>query len=196
MAIRATCLGSWLIAGIIIGLRVFRDLPTQWGSVSVLFIGAGIASSVALSRMSLATTITDAFTAGLRAASAPREQTACVVEVSELGVIERVENPEVIHWDKGELEGLPLDAIIPPRFRAAHREGFERYRETGEAHVAGHSLAVPVLGHYGNEYAMRLTISRVGSKFTGNLVPTTERVGDTEAVMESIQQKAKENEGR
>lgn len=178
---------SWWGAGIVIALRIAEAIPMQWGSLSVLFIGTGIASSVALSRISLANTITDAFTAGLRAASAPREQISCVIEVGNEGDIEHVAHPEVIHWGEGELEGLPLETIIPKRFLAAHRKGFQRYRETGEARVAGATLNVPVLGSRGNEYAMKLSVSHIGNTFVGTLTPTSAPVGDTPAVLASIQ---------
>lgn len=64
-----TCLAvsGWTIAATITTLRTFGVVPANIGSVAVLAIGVAIASSLSLSRMRLAKTITQVFIVGMRA---------------------------------------------------------------------------------------------------------------------------------
>ena len=43
----------------------------------------------------------------------------------------------LLGWPAGELVGQPLTAIQPPRFHAAHLEGFHRFVTTGTARIMG-----------------------------------------------------------
>lgn len=65
---------SWLAAGVLTWFRVAEILPVQMGTVIVLLIGVAIASGIALSRMRLAKTMSEAFQAGLDAAVASRRE--------------------------------------------------------------------------------------------------------------------------
>ncbi|MFJ9413016.1 PAS domain-containing protein [Streptomyces sp. NPDC101227] len=159
-------------------LRTTDVLPMQAGSLIVLVIGVAIAASLALSRMRLSDTIITVFEAGLKAATVLQANASApsvaVVEVDYNGKIVQCEHAEVIHWTYGALHGRPLEDLIPDRYLRGHREGFERFREAGDTHVAGATLHVPVLGQDGQEHSMRLSVARIGEAFVGTLSPNSE----------------------
>lgn len=64
---------SWLGAGVMTWLRVAEILPVEMSTIIVLLIGVAIASGIALSRMRLARTVTEAFQAGLDARKKHKE---------------------------------------------------------------------------------------------------------------------------
>ncbi|MEU8683113.1 MULTISPECIES: hypothetical protein [Streptomyces] len=175
--IRAVAVLSWAAALVLTVLRISETIGAQWGSLVVLCIGTGVASVLSLLTSNQSDTFIHVFNTGLRAATALQANVvgvAAVVEVDFDGIIVQVEHPEVIHWDKQSLIGRPLHtALIPERFRPMHEKGFQRFREAGEARVAGATINVPVLGQDGQEHAMRLTVARLGGIFVGTLVPTT-----------------------
>ncbi|HEY0134205.1 MAG TPA: ATP-binding protein [Nannocystis sp.] len=52
---------------------------------------------------------------------------------------------DALGWDVDELVGRRVVALIPPELREAHVAGFTRHLTTGEAHVLGVPLRLPVL---------------------------------------------------
>ncbi|MCU1432006.1 MAG: Sensor phosphatase [Actinotalea sp.] len=58
---------------------------------------------------------------------------------------------EATGWRPEELVGRRVVALIPPRLREAHVAGFTRHLTTGEAHVIGVPLRLPVLCADGSE---------------------------------------------
>jgi PAS domain S-box-containing protein len=63
-------------------------------------------------------------------------------------------------WSRDEALGRVLaDTIVPPRYRAAHLAGLERYRNTGIASVLDKSLELTGLRRSGEEFPLELTIS-------------------------------------
>lgn len=71
-------------------------------------------------------------------------------------------NPAVerlLGWSPDELEGQPLVAIVPPRLREAHLEGFGRYLVTQEPHLIGRAVRVPAQHRDGHEVEIELTLS-------------------------------------
>jgi two-component system, cell cycle sensor histidine kinase and response regulator CckA len=62
------------------------------------------------------------------------------------------------------------DVIIPPRFRAAHVQGLERYLATGEGPVIGKRVELSALHSNGAEIPIELSISRLGSEKTPSFV--------------------------
>lgn len=167
--------GTWFSALGLTLLRVIDVVPVDFGIIIVFLIGVAIASGLSMSRMKLASTIAEVFESGLKAATALQANVvapACIVEVNFDGMITTVEHPEVIHWNRDTLIGLPLSVLIPDRFRHAHEEGFKRFRNSGETRVAGATMNVPVIGQDGQERGMRLSVARLGATFVGSLVPT------------------------
>lgn len=58
---------------------------------------------------------------------------------------------EALGWDPDELVGRRVVTLIPPALREAHVAGFTRHLTTGEAHVVGVPLVLPVLRADGSE---------------------------------------------
>ena len=64
-------------------------------------------------------------------------------------------------YPASEALGLPVEALVPERFRARHRAGFARYRETGRGPLvdAGTPAEVSALRSTGEEISVELTLS-------------------------------------
>src|SRR5205085_2500977 len=79
---------------------------------------------------------------------------------------------EVVGKDMAEL-------IIPPAFRAGHRQGLKRYLATGQGSVLGKRLELSALRADGTEFPIELTIIYIAldgaPMFTGYLRDITER---------------------
>ncbi len=105
-----------------------------------------------------------------------------VVLIDEEGII-RDWNPQaelVFGWPREEAVGRPLaDTIIPPRYRAAHLEGMERLRTTGEGRILGKRLELAALRKDGSEFPIELAVTqsrlRGGRKFCAFIRDVTER---------------------
>lgn len=63
----------------------------------------------------------------------------------------------LLRWDT-RLVGQPLTAIIPPRLRDRHVQGFTRYAKTGQSNLHGKTVRVPALCMDGKERELDLTI--------------------------------------
>lgn len=68
-------------------------------------------------------------------------------------------------WDPDDLVGRRVVTIVPPRLREAHVAGFTRHLATGEAHVLGLPLELPVLAADGSELMFRFVIEQVSDDF-------------------------------
>jgi diguanylate cyclase (GGDEF)-like protein/PAS domain S-box-containing protein len=67
-------------------------------------------------------------------------------------------------WSRTEVIGMVLaDTIVPERYRGAHLEGLQHYRETGEAPVLGVRLELSAVHRDGHEFPVEMTISAVHS---------------------------------
>ena len=64
----------------------------------------------------------------------------------------------LVGWDADELVGRRVVTLVPPRFREAHVAGFSRHLSTGEAHVLGVPIDLPVLARDGSEIICRFRI--------------------------------------
>jgi PAS domain S-box-containing protein len=83
-------------------------------------------------------------------------------------------------WTRDEASGRPLnELIIPDRYKAAHRSGFERFLATGQAHVLGQRIEIPALRKDGEEIPVELSIAEAdfghGQVFIGYLRDISER---------------------
>lgn len=67
----------------------------------------------------------------------------------------------VLGGTPADLIGRRLTTIIPPRLRDQHVAGFTRHLATGEAHLLGVELELPVLRLDGREVVRRLLIEQV-----------------------------------
>lgn len=66
-------------------------------------------------------------------------------------------------WDVEQLVGRRVVVLVPPRFREAHVAGFTRHLTTGEAHVLGVELDLPVLRRDGSEVQCSFLIESTGT---------------------------------
>jgi PAS domain S-box-containing protein len=68
-------------------------------------------------------------------------------------------------WDREDIVGRRVVALIPPALREAHVAGFSRHLTTGQASVLGIELELPVLRKDGSEVPCRFLVERaeVGS---------------------------------
>jgi PAS domain S-box-containing protein len=86
----------------------------------------------------------------------------------------------VFGWSRDEAVGRTMaDLIIPERYREAHRNGLQRYLETGIGSVLGTRIEVAGLKKNGKEFPVELSISPVRDgksvSFVGCLRDITER---------------------
>jgi PAS domain S-box-containing protein len=86
----------------------------------------------------------------------------------------------VFGWSRDEAVGRTMaDLIIPERYRVSHRNGLQRYLETGIGNVLGTRIEVAGLRKNGKEFPVELSISPVRDGdsvlFVGCLRDITER---------------------
>jgi PAS domain S-box-containing protein len=120
---------------------------------------------------------------------ASEERFRALAETANDAIVSADQQGNIIHWNKGaertfgysaaETLGKPLTIIMPERFRAAHRQGLERYRSTGEAHVIGKTVELVGRRKDGTEFPLELSLSSwktgPGAFFTGIIRDITER---------------------
>ena len=74
---------------------------------------------------------------------------------------------------------LMVDLLVPPELREAHRNGFRRYLETGEAVLLGRRIEITAVRSDGTEFPVELALTRVDLPgrpiFTGQLRDITQR---------------------
>ena len=84
----------------------------------------------------------------------------------------------IFGWTREEAVGRAMaDLIIPERYRAAHKNGLQRYVAGGEATVLGRRIEVSGVRKNGEEFPLELSIARVPGErllFVGFLRDLTE----------------------
>lgn len=71
---------------------------------------------------------------------------------------------EELGWNAEDLVGRRVVTVVPPALREAHVAGFSRHLSTGEAHVLGVPVDLPVLRRDGTEVLCRFLVERVEAK--------------------------------
>ncbi len=107
----------------------------------------------------------------------------CIITMDAHGVV-REFNPaaeRVFGYTRVQAVGQELaELIIPPVLRERHRQGLQRYLETGEGPVLGRRIEIPAVRADGNEILVELAITafRIGAEpvFTAYLRDISERV--------------------
>ena len=86
-----------------------------------------------------------------------------VIAVDEANRIVAISAPlaRLVGWSPEDLIGRRIVTLIPPRFREAHVAGFTRHLTTGEAHILGVPLTLPVLTAGSDEIMCEVLINRV-----------------------------------
>lgn len=86
----------------------------------------------------------------------------------------------LLGWPSSDLIGQPLTVIMPERFRARHRAGFDRFVRTRESSVLGQPLRLPAVRMDGTEIEVELVVSTAelpfGTILLGLLRDMSERV--------------------
>ena len=67
---------------------------------------------------------------------------------------------ELLGWEVADLVGRRVVTLIPPALREAHVAGFTRHLSTGEAHILGVPLTLPVLHADGREILCHFSVER------------------------------------
>jgi PAS domain S-box-containing protein len=106
----------------------------------------------------------------------------CVVSIDHRGLITYF-NPaaeETFGYRSEQAVGRELaDVIIPPSLRDAHRAGFARHLETGEARILGERVETIGMRGDGSEFPIELTVTRIDASgaplFTAYLRDITDR---------------------
>ncbi len=124
-----------------------------------------------------------------RALSDSEERFRSVVESAPDAIILADQHGNILSWNHAaqgmfqysaqELLGQPLTVIMPPRYRAAHEEGFRRLRATGEARIVGTTLELHGLRKDGSEFPLELSLgtwqTKEGVCYCGIIRDITER---------------------
>lgn len=74
----------------------------------------------------------------------------------------------LLGWRADELVGRRVVTVIPPALREAHVAGFSRHLSTGEAHMLGTAVELPVLCRDGTEVLCRLLVEAAPAEFGRN----------------------------
>jgi len=147
--------------------RVARGM----GILIVLLIGVAIAAGAARGRMRLTDTITSVFEAGLNAVEEPRR--TCVMETDTKGIIQWVENADVIGWQRNALIGHDLRDLLPERMRVVHDANVMQLMNSNSGREIGPTLTLALLTQGGQEITVQKMLSRLGTAFiaTVTLMP-------------------------
>ena len=94
--------------------------------------------------------------------AAVRDSDRRVVAADDANRIVAISEPlaDALGWEPAALVGRRVVTLIPQRLREAHVAGFTRHLSTGEAHVLGVPLELPVLCFDGSERRCRFLIER------------------------------------
>ncbi len=91
-----------------------------------------------------------------------RDSERGVVAADEANRIVAVSRPlaDLLGWAVDELVGRRVVTLIPPALREAHVAGFTRHLSTGEAHILGVPIVLPVLHADGREIVCSFLVER------------------------------------
>ena len=94
--------------------------------------------------------------------SAVRESTRGVLAADDANRIVAISQSlaELLGWEVADIVGRRVVTLIPPALREAHVAGFTRYLTTGEAHILGVPLTLPVLHVDGREILCHFWVER------------------------------------
>jgi PAS domain S-box-containing protein len=114
---------------------------------------------------------------------------SAVVQLTPDALVLANANGDIVFWNAGaqklfgyaevEALGQPLSLIIPPRYREAHGQAFQRVCQTGESKLVGRSIELHGLRKGGKEFPLELSLATWHAKgmrfFSAFLRDLTER---------------------
>jgi PAS domain S-box-containing protein len=112
-----------------------------------------------------------------------------VVQSANDAIVLADDQGKIIFWNHGaerifgysedEVLNAPLEVLMPPHYREAHRLGLQRLRSTGKAKLIGRTLEMEGLRKDGSEFPLELSlatwITAEGTFFTGILRDISDR---------------------
>ena len=135
--------------------------------------------------LTVVTDLTDRNLAEDRKAAVVDTALDAVVGMDHAGTITEF-NPaaeQTFGFTRADVLGRSLaNLLIPPRFRASHASGLERYLATGESQILGKRIEMTALRHDGSETPVELSVSRVGSGKTPSFVAFIRDISDRKRV--------------
>jgi len=153
----AVAIASWGTTAVIVLARAAEVVPQRLGTVAILTLGFGIASSVSISRFRLTSAITQVFHVGLTSAitmSANVFTDTAIMQLNSNGYIDDVDHADAIGWEESELTGKCLADLLTPR----SHEGSIRHIEPGT------TITSPMLNGKGGKFDARITVAALGAK--------------------------------
>jgi len=66
----------------------------------------------------------------------------------------------IFGYAESEIMGKPMTLLIPERYRAAHIEGMNRARSSGETHIIGKTVEISGLRKNGSEFPVELSLAK------------------------------------
>lgn len=86
-----------------------------------------------------------------------------LILVNQSGAIEMANSAacDLFGYDHGELEGMDLTTLIPPRFRDRHREHRADYISNPARRAMGEHLETPAVRKDGSEFPVRASLSAI-----------------------------------
>lgn len=98
-------------------------------------------------------------------------------------------------YTEGELQGMPVMALVPERYRETHRQGLDRFEVTGEARVIGRTIEVDALRKDGSDVPVELSLAgwKTGDRvfYSAILHDITERKQYTTHLEQTVQEKTR-----
>lgn len=94
-------------------------------------------------------------------------------------------------WSREEVLGRPLtDTVVPPRFRAAHREGMKRYLRTGEGAIVNNRIEIVARRKDGSEIPVELAVTSIPDAGRTVFFAALRDISQRRALEEELQRQA------
>ncbi|MFF5973765.1 hypothetical protein ACFY7C_19775 [Streptomyces sp. NPDC012769] len=144
----------WSSLGLVL-LRAFDVIPQQLGSIALLTVGIGVASSLSVARHRQTESLVKVFQAGAASAasiSANAVTDTCVAVLDEDGVVISANRADAIGWTNEDLVGRDIRSI------------FEARSHGPRTIAPGSTISVPIRNMKGELFDAKVSIASMGGK--------------------------------